>query len=91
MRRFLFVSALSPYQAVVELDLCDARDLPQIWYEKIVSADMILVLETEAEPKKVSEPKRVTLHVVKNRGGEKGKVVFDFLRAFAKFVEVIAS
>jgi hypothetical protein len=71
----------------------DLRDdpgrLPQIWCEKVSSADVILVLETEAEPKKVSETNRVTLHVVKNRGGEKGKVVFDFLPAFAKFVEVI--
>jgi len=27
------------------------------------------------------------LHIVKNRGGEKGKLAFDFFAAFSKFVE----
>jgi replicative DNA helicase len=62
--------------------------LPHVWCERVPSADVILVLETEAEPKKLNEPNRATtVHLVKNRGGEKGNVMFDFFPAFAKFVE----
>ena len=39
----------------------DPGGLPQTWSERVSSADVILVLETEAEPKKVSETNRVTL------------------------------
>jgi replicative DNA helicase len=38
--------------------------------------------------KKFTEPNEaINLHVVKNRGGEKGKLAFDFFRAFSKFAE----
>jgi len=30
----------------------------------------------------------ITLHVVKNRGGEKGCLAYDFVAAFAAFTEV---
>jgi len=33
----------------------------------------------------------LTLHIIKNRGGEKGKLAFDFVPAFSKFVEVAPS
>lgn len=63
---------------------------PQAWSEKVASPDVILVLETDQErTKKLTEPNQaLTLHIVKNRGGEKGKIAFDFFPAFSKFVEV---
>ena len=63
--------------------------LPQIWCERIVSADVILVLQPEAEESKhvTDLNKATTLHIVKNRGGEKGKLIYDFLPPFAKFIE----
>jgi len=63
---------------------------PQAWSEKVASPDVILVLETEQErTKKLTEPNQaLTLHIVKNRGGDKGKLAFDFYPAFSKFVEV---
>ena len=30
----------------------------------------------------------ITLHVVKNRGGEKGRLAYDFVPAFAAFTEI---
>ncbi|HET8564758.1 MAG TPA: DnaB-like helicase C-terminal domain-containing protein [Candidatus Binatia bacterium] len=63
--------------------------LPQFWAET-VPADVVLVLESDPErTKQLTEPNQaILLHVVKNRGGEKGKLAFDFLPAFSKFVEV---
>ena len=67
----------------------DRGALPQIWGERVPGADVVLVLEPEAgEAKPMTEPNRATaLHIVRNRGGEKGKLLFDFFSAFAKFVE----
>lgn len=63
---------------------------PQEWAERVVGADVILVMEEDPErTKKLTEPNRaIHLHIVKNRGGERGKLCFDFLPAFSKFVEV---
>jgi replicative DNA helicase len=63
--------------------------LPQFWCEKIPSADVVLVMEKDLErTKKLTEPNEtIILHVVKNRGGEKGKLAFDFFPAFSKFQE----
>jgi replicative DNA helicase len=68
----------------------DRNSLPQIWSERVPSADVILVMEIDAERnKKLDEPHRaVALHIVKNRGGEKGQVGLDFYPAFSKFVEI---
>jgi replicative DNA helicase len=62
---------------------------PQVWVDRAPSADLILVMENDLErTKKLTEPNQaVNLHIVKNRGGEKGKLTFDFFPAFSKFVE----
>jgi replicative DNA helicase len=66
-----------------------AESQPQAWAEKVASPDVILVLEKDQErTKKLTEPNQaITLHIVKNRGGEKGTLAFDFFPAFSKFVE----
>jgi len=30
----------------------------------------------------------ITLHIVKNRGGERGQLAFEFQPAFSRFVEI---
>jgi replicative DNA helicase len=64
--------------------------LPQIWTDLAPSADVILVMEIDLErTKKLTESNMaLTLHIVKNRGGERGQLAFDFYPAFAKFVEI---
>jgi replicative DNA helicase len=73
----------------VHPDLGEDRSLPQIWSDKAPSADVILVVEMDLErTKKLTDPNQsLTFHVVKNRGGEKGKLAFDFFPAFARFAE----
>ncbi|HEY6364040.1 MAG TPA: DnaB-like helicase C-terminal domain-containing protein [Candidatus Binatia bacterium] len=68
----------------------DPGALPQIWSERAPSADVILVMEIDPErTKKLTEPNlALTLHIVKNRGGERGQLAFDFYPAFAKFFEI---
>jgi len=62
---------------------------PQAWAERVASPDVVLVLEKDLDrSQKISEPNRaLTLHIVKNRGGEKGKLAFDFNPALSKFSE----
>ena len=64
---------------------------PPSWTEKVASPDVILVLEKNFERNKtLTEPNQaLTLHIVKNRGGEKCKLAFDFFPAFSKFAEAI--
>ena len=61
---------------------------PQAWADKVASADIIMVMEKDpAKTKQLIEPNQaITLHVVKNRGGDRGKLEFEFQPAFAKFV-----
>jgi replicative DNA helicase len=61
----------------------------QAWREKVASPNVVLVMEKDLErSKKLTEPNQaITLHIVKNRGGEKGKLAFDFYPAFSKFTE----
>jgi hypothetical protein len=68
----------------------DRGSLPQVWSERAPSADAILVVEIDAERTKtlIAPNQALTLHIVKNRGGEKGKLVFDFHPAFSKWVEL---
>jgi replicative DNA helicase len=72
----------------------DLRDdlgaLPQIWNEQAPNADVVLVMEIDRErSKKLIEPNlALILHIVKNRGGERGQLAFDFYPAFAKFIEI---
>jgi len=71
-------------------DLGDSGEpQPQVWSEQVASADVILVMEQDHErTKKLIEPNQaVTLHIVKNRGGEKGILAFDFFPPFSKFAE----
>jgi len=71
----------------------DAQLAPEAWAEKAAGADVILVLEDDPlRAKQLSEPKRaMMLNIVKNRGGERGKLAFEFHPAFANFVEVAPS
>jgi replicative DNA helicase len=66
-----------------------AEALPQSWAERVPNADVMLVIERDFERnKKLSEASEaIVLHVVKNRGGERGKLAFDFYPAFCKFVD----
>jgi replicative DNA helicase len=68
----------------------DRSALPQIWTDLAPRADVILVMEVDLErTKKLTEPNlALSLHIVKNRGGERGQLAFDFYPAFAKFVEI---
>ena len=63
--------------------------LPQAWAERVVGADVILVMEEDVQrTKRLTEPNRaIDLHIVKNRGGERGRLAFDFMPAFSRFVE----
>jgi replicative DNA helicase len=69
-----------------------AESHPKIWADKVASPDVILVLEKDREStKKLTEPNQaLTLHIVKNRGGETGKLAFDFFPAFSKFAETMS-
>jgi len=64
--------------------------LPQIWSDRAPSADVILVMTSDLQrSKKLTEPNQaVTLHIVKNRGGESGQLAFEFYPAFSQFVEI---
>lgn len=62
----------------------------QAWAEKVASADVIMVMENDlTRTKQLTEPSHaLTLHIVKSRGGERGKLAFDFYPPFCKFVEL---
>jgi replicative DNA helicase len=68
----------------------EAKTQPHAWAERVASADVIMVMEKDAtRTKQLTEPNQpITLHIVKNRGGENGKLAFNFYPAFAKFTEV---
>ena len=74
-------------------DLREDHSLPQIWSDRVPSADVILVMEIDLErTKKLIEPNQaLTLHIVKNRGGERGSLAFEFYPAFSQFVEAAPS
>lgn len=60
------------------------------WGERIAGAEAVLVMENEMErTKKLTPPNRaIALHIVTNRGGEKGTVYFEFQAAVSKFIEL---
>jgi len=66
------------------------RPTPQEWGERVASADVVFVLENDMErTKTLTGPSRaITLHIVKNRRGEKATLPFDFHPSFSKFEEV---
>ena len=59
------------------------------WSERIPDADGILVMQTDpARTQKLIEPNQaIVVHIVKNRGGEKCKLAFDFFPSFSRFQE----
>lgn len=69
-----------------------SKEAPQQWAEKIIGADVVMVMREDAErSKRLSEPNRATaLHIVKNRAGEKATLPFDFSPALARFSEAAA-
>jgi replicative DNA helicase len=72
-------------------DVRDNRELaPPTWPENASGADVVMVMEPDAERmEKLSElPQAINIHLVKNRGGERGRLSFAFHPAFARFTEV---
>jgi len=71
----------------------DRSGVPQMWSDRAPSADVIVVMEIDLErTKKLIEPNQaLTLHIVKNRGGERGSLAFEFHPAFSRFVEATAT
>jgi replicative DNA helicase len=78
-----------PVLAVWPALMEEANSSPSAWADKAPSADVILVMEKDLErTKKLTEPNQaINLQIVKNRGGERGKLAYDFFPAFSKFVE----
>lgn len=62
---------------------------PQRWGERCPGADAVLVMEKDLKrSEKLSEPNQaMVVHIVKNRGGEKGRLAFDFQPGFSRFRE----
>lgn len=60
------------------------------WAARVPGADVVVVLEGDVErTKKLTEPNQaINLHIVKNRGGQKGTLCFDFFPSLSKFTEV---
>ena len=61
---------------------------PQVWADS-AETDVVLVMQQDVErTKKLTEPNQaIMIHIVKNRGGERGKLAFDFFPAFSRFAE----
>jgi replicative DNA helicase len=61
----------------------------QRWSENIPNADVVFVMQMDLErTKKLTEPNQaIVLHIIKNRGGEKGRLAFDFFPSFSRFEE----
>jgi replicative DNA helicase len=64
---------------------------PFEWVERVSGAEVVLFMESDPErTKKLTEPNRaMNLHVVKNRGGEKETLAFDFFPASSMFAEAL--
>jgi replicative DNA helicase len=63
--------------------------VPEKWAERFLAVDLVTVLQNDpTRSKKLNEPHQaMVLHIVKNRGGEKGRLAFDFFPSFARFGE----
>jgi replicative DNA helicase len=61
----------------------------QKWAEKTASPDVVLVMDRDLTRRQPMNElsQAIILHVVKNRGGEKGRLAYDFVAAFAAFTE----
>jgi replicative DNA helicase len=86
----LAVEAKAPVLAVWP-DLLHQDQTPHVWGEKIHAAHSILVLRTDPARDKITNTpgSAVNLHVVKNRGGEKAMISFDFQPGVATFKETV--
>lgn len=60
---------------------------PERWAERAAGADAVMVLREEARAGQTEAKRRMALHIVKNRGGEKTAVRLDFSPGLAKFSE----
>lgn len=71
-------------------DLEEHTGFPQRWSERTPAADVLMVMQTDQErtPKLIEPNQAVVLHIVKNRGGEKGKLSYDFYPASSRFEEI---
>jgi hypothetical protein len=59
------------------------------WAERALAADVVMILQEDPEQtKKLMGPAQaMNIHIVKNRGGDRGKLFFDFQPAFSRFAE----
>jgi hypothetical protein len=66
---------------------------PQAWADRIPGAEAILLMErNEQRTEKLSPSNQaITLHIVKNRGGDCRKLVFEFFPPFSRFGEMASS
>jgi replicative DNA helicase len=62
----------------------------QKWAEKTASPDVVLVMDRDLTRHQPMDElsQAIILHVVKNRGGEKGRLAYEFVPTFAAFTEV---
>jgi hypothetical protein len=69
--------------------MAEGQSSPSAWADIAPSAEVILVMEKDSErTEKLLEPNQaINVRLVKNRGGEKGTLAFDFFPAFSKFAE----
>jgi replicative DNA helicase len=87
----LVVERLSDLAARLELPLLATwpesdRDPPQRWAERAPGAAAVMVLRDNGSSDAFT--RRLELHIVKNRGGEKAKVAFDFTENLSKIIQV---
>jgi len=59
----------------------------QSWSERVAAPDVVLVMKRDSTRSSTTNElsQAIVLHVVKNRGGEKGQLAYDFMPAFARF------
>jgi replicative DNA helicase len=75
-------------------DSYDRHDTaPHAWADRIPAAEVVLVMERNGKrTEKLNPPNQaVTVRIVKNRGGARGSLDFEFAPAFSRFVEVLPS
>jgi len=61
---------------------------PEEWAKRVAGGTIIVMKEDAERTGQFTEPKRaVRLHVVKNRGGEKATINFDFSPGLSKFAQ----
>jgi len=72
-------------------DLEGGSSAAQRWAEKTASPDVVLVMERDSTQRQSVDELRqaIILRVVKNRGGEKGRLAYEFAPAFATFTETV--